>query len=408
MDRSLGKSGPRHVLAAFRITYQSNRNFLAGIARYLKRNLLWRVTVADNFTDFDSDSLAEAERGGFDGIITVRPKSAAAESAIIGSRLPVAMLGVGSGDCHARTHGIVFIRGKDQAVGDIAARHLMSLGNFRSYAFVDAGMAVSWSGDRFRGFARTLLRHRHAAVRISSPFATGSQKDIEFLADNFRTLPKPIAVMSAYDNRAMNVLTACTFSGLAVPGQVAVIGVDDDAVLCDFSRPALTSINTHQVEKGEIAAAELDRLMRRPHLPARTVFVPGADVVIRESTAPMAPSAHLVERALRFIEGNALNGIRARDVVAHLGVSRALADRRFRECAAGTIREAIAKVRLENVKRLLSETSMPIARITEQCGFADANYAKRLFRNTEGMSMRTWRAKDQGRHVSRQNAVRMR
>ena len=391
MDRSLGKFRPRHVLAAFRITYQSNRNFLAGVARYLKRNLLWRVTVADNFTDFDSDSLAETERSGFDGIITVRPKSAAAEAAIIGSHLPVAMLGVGSGDCRARARGIVFVRGKDQAVGDLAARHLMSLGNFRSYAFVDADMAVSWSDDRFRGFARTLLRHRHAAVRISSPFAIGSQKDIEFLADNLRALPKPIAVMSAYDNRAMNVLTACSHANLAVPSQVAVIGVDDDTVLCDFSRPALTSINTHQVEKGEIAAEELERLMRRPRLPARTVFVPGADVVMRESTAPLAPSAHLVERALRFIEDNVRNGIRARDVVAYLGVSRALADRRFRECAAGTIREAIAKVRLAEVKRLLRETSMPIARITAQCGFAADNYAKRLFRDAEGLSMREWR-----------------
>ena len=391
MDRSLAKSGPRHVLAAFRITYQSNRNFLAGIARYLKYNPQWRVTVADNFSDFDSDSLAETERGGFDGIITVRPKSATAESAIIGSRLPVAILGVGSGDCRARTHGIVFIRGKDQTVGDLAARHLMSLGNFRSYVFVDADKVVSWSGDRFRGFARTLRRHKHAVVRISSPFAVGSPKDIKFLADSLNALPKPVAVMAAYDNRAMNVLTACSSSGLAVPQQVAVIGVDDDVILCDFSRPSLTSINAHQVEKGEIAAKELDRLMRRPHLPARTVFVPGADVVMRESTAPLAPSANLIERALRFIEGNALNGIRARDVVAHLGVSRALADRRFRECAAGTIREAIVKVRLAGVKRLLRETSMPIARITAQCGFAADNYAKRLFRDTEGISMREWR-----------------
>ena len=391
MDKRRGKKLQRHVLAAFRITYQSNRNFLAGIARYLKYNPQWRVTVADDFWDFDSDSIAEAERCGFDGIITVRPKSAAAESAIIGSRLPIAMLGIGSEDCLARTRGIVFIRENDQAVADLAARHLMSLGNFRSYVFVDAGMAISWSDDRFRGFARTLQLHKHAAMRISSPFEIGSPKDIKFLADSLNALPKPIAVMAAYDNRAMNVLTACASSGLAVPQQVAVIGVDNDALLCDFSRPTLTSVKTRQVEKGETAAKELNRLMLRPHAPARTVLISSVSVVMRESTAPLTPSANLIERALRFIEDNALNGIRARDVVAHLGVSRALADRRFRECAAGTIREAIAKVRLAEVKRLLRETSMPIARITAQCGFASDNYAKRLFRNAEGTSMREWR-----------------
>lgn len=392
MDKRQDKTLQRHVLAAFRMTYQSNRNFLAGIARYLKRNPQWQVTVTDNFTNFDSDSLAEAERNGFDGIITVCPKGAVAESAIIESRLPVAILGAGSGDCLARTRGIVFIRGKDQAIGILAARHLMSLGCFRSYAFIDSGISTSWSSDRFRGFARMLRLHNHAVVRITSHFAVGSAKDIEFIADRLDMLPKPIAVMAAYDNRAMNVLTACSHSNLAVPGQVAVIGVDDDTILCDFSRPSLTSINTHPIKKGEIAAEELDRLMRNPHTPAKTVFVPGADVVMRESTAPLVPSAHLVERALRFIEGNAFNGIRAHDVVTYLGVSRALADRRFRECAAGTIREAISKVRLAEVKRLLRETSMPIARITEQCGFADDNYAKRVFRKAEGMSMRNWRS----------------
>ena len=69
----------------------------------------------------------------------------------------------------------------------------------------------------------------------------------------------------------------------------------------------------------------------------------------------------------------------------------ALADRRFRECCAGTIREAITDVRLAAVKRLLRETEMPIARITAQCGFADENYAKRLFRQKTGQTMREWR-----------------
>ena len=119
MDKRQDKTLQRHVLAAFRMTYQSNRNFLAGIARYLKRNPQWQVTVTDNFTNFDSDSLAEAERNGFDGIITVCPKGAVAESAIIESRLPVAILGAGSGDCLARTRGIVFIREKTRPLASL-------------------------------------------------------------------------------------------------------------------------------------------------------------------------------------------------------------------------------------------------------------------------------------------------
>ena len=102
--------------------------------------------------------------------------------------------------------------------------------------------------------------------------------------------------------------------------------------------------------------------------------------------------------ALRYISENARFGIKAHDVVAHLGVSRTLADRRFKECGAGTIGSTIAKEKTEMTKRLLSENTMPIARITSLCRFHDENYAKRLFRKHTGLSMRDWR-----KQVSHQN-----
>ena len=384
----------RRVLAAFRLSYSSNRGFLAGVARYLKRHPNWQVIVAENFTDFDDMSIAAAARAGFNGIITVRPHTTSAERAIALSSLPIAMLGTGSGDCRARKRNIVFIRGKDRAIGILAAKHFMSLGNFRSYAFVGTYEKVSWSSDRQRGFASELHRRNRKVVVLQSPFPNGSPDDIAFLARKLISLPNPPAVMAAYDNRARNVLLACEAAGLDVPHQIAVIGVDDDSVLCDFSRPALTSITTHPANKGERAAAELERIMCKRNAPATTIFVPDADIVERESTAPIAPSSHLVERALHFIALNALGGISARDVIAHLGVSHTLAGRRFRECNAGTIGKAINNVKIDEVKRLLRETKMPISRITAQCGIASENYAKRLFRNMTGISMRDYRARN--------------
>ena len=111
----------------------------------------------------------------------------------------------------------------------------------------------------------------------------------------------------------------------------------------------------------------------------------------RESTAPLSPSSHLVERALSFIANKALTGIKPRDVASYLGVSRALADKRFRECNAGTIGNAIAKVQIEKIKELLTGKKMPIAKITFICGLPDENYAKRFFKKHTGMTMREWR-----------------
>ena len=201
--------------------------------------------------------------------------------------------------------------------------------------------------------------------------------------------------MAAYDNRALNVLSVCLHPELTVPSKVSVIGVDNDPVLCDFSSPTLTSISTDQDCKGEIAAEELEKLISTRSRRVHTIIMKNVSVVRRESTAPIAPAAYLIERALRFIADNACSGIRARDVIAHLGVSPALVYRRFRENGLLPLSGEINRVRLETVKRHLLETQLPISVITEMCGFPSPQYAKRLFKQTFGLTMREFRAAEE-------------
>ena len=88
---------------------------------------------------------------------------------------------------------------------------------------------------------------------------------------------------------------------------------------------------------------------------------------------------------------DALSDINVTDVVEHLGVSRRLADRRFREIEKSSIMETIISIRLNEVKSRLASTRLPIGLITQACGFKNDNYAKNLFRRRFGMSMREWR-----------------
>ena len=82
---------------------------------------------------------------------------------------------------------------------------------------------------------------------------------------------------------------------------------------------------------------------------------------------------------------------RVPDVVAHLGISRRLADKRFREYQGETILQTITRIRLDEVKRRLRETKIPIKAISSACGFPDANYLKVLFKRHVGMAMRDYR-----------------
>lgn len=380
----------KRVLLAFRLNYSSNRQFLAGVARYLRHAPSWRVTVAENFYDFDAATLAKAARDRYDGILTVPPHDPEAARLLCAQTMPLALLGA-TGDELPTRRRVAFVGSDERLLGQRAAQHFLSLGTFRAFAFVLSSPTTVWAQQRFEGFRDALAARGCESVLIDSPHVAGSPDDLAFLKDALATLPKPVAVMAAYDQRGAQVLQACDDANLSVPKQVQVLGVDDDPVFCDFSRPTLTSLSTSQSRKGEVAAMALARLMDDAHAAREVIKLKDAEIVERESTAPIAPAAHLIERAMEFIERQATSGVRARDVVAHLGVSQALVSQRFREFGCPPLSDALARARLKAVRVKLRTTKLKIGAITAACGFPNADYAKRLFRKTYGLTMRDYR-----------------
>ena len=382
-------SGNCKILVALRLAYASNRAFLRGIAAFRRSHPHWRVTVLEDFTDFtqaDSGFLSD-----FDGLITSQPQSEEAATILASAPLPIAVIGHEADVDTLRPLNAVLVRGAAEDVGMLAARHFASLGEFHSYAFIATSHGGPWSKARERGFHEELGRSGLTALHIDTGHSDGTPQDMRSLAERIATLDKPTALFCAYDNRALQALHACESAGIEVPAEASVIGVDNDTTLCDFSNPSITSIALDQAGMGEIAAAELDRMLWDGQCKSRTVTVRDAKVIERESTAPVAPAKHLVDRARRFIAENATSGIRVGDVVSHLGVSRALADRRFREFTKSTLNEEICRVRVDAAKRLLVETGLSIAIVTERSGFAAPQYAKRLFKKLTGMTMKEWR-----------------
>ena len=221
----------------------------------------------------------------------------------------------------------------------------------------------------------------------------GSPKDIESLGRWLADLPKPTAVMAVHDMRATHVLEAANLMKIKVPEQMAVIGVDNDELLCDFTAPQLTSIYPDHVKEGELAAATLHTLLKKSDSRHTRTFRSNAkSIVERESTRHISPATHLAEEAMSFIRHNALKGISAADVAKHLRVSRRLCDLRFKECHGVTMLETILKIRFAELKRRLASSNTSIGKIVAACGFACESHAKRMFRKRFGMTMREWRA----------------
>lgn len=369
----------RNVAVVLKLSGASGRNLLSGISTYAREHCRWRLRIFSRSEDFTPSALSEIS--DLDGIITSERGADGMAQVLERSRIPLVVIGMKGEWLPKRTRQLTFVRNDDEDIGRFAANHLHSLGNFRAFGFVPGTERTYWSLLREKGFRSFLRQH---GVRTS--VCTGG------LSDWLTALPKPAAIMAAFDERAIDILSACNEAKIQVPRQIAVIGVDNDELLCDFSDPPLSSILPDHVREGALAAEELNRMLKsRKQTTVSTVLCRGKRIIRRESTAPVAPITHLVDEALRYIRRNATTALRVDDVVRHLGVSRRLADLRFKESGELSLARVISNARLDEVAKRLKESEAPIGKIASACSFENIQHLANAFHRRFGMSMSDYR-----------------
>ena len=392
------KARPRRILVALYIAYGSGREILFGVDHYARAHCNWRLRVV-NFTGNEvAKDIHNAETMGFDGIIACGLDHPGVAECLQASRTPLVCVCCMPSAIPRRRHAVAFVNIDDVEIGRTGAEYLFSLGRFRSYGFVSKNKTEANYTYTFRekGF-RSFFKDKAADVRIyrTAPgVERGTLEDITVLAEWLKALPKPAAVMSTHDLWATRIIEAAEMAGINIPGDLAVIGVDNDKVYCETSKPMITSITPDHARIGEQAAKALKKLMQSPEKaksPLRIMSLSNHKIIERQSTKPISPVAQLVNRAESFIRQNATKGISAADVAAYLGVSRRLADLRYRQATGKSILETILDGRFDEMKRLLQLTDIPIVKIIASCGFKTISNAKGLFKKRYGMSMSEYR-----------------
>lgn len=189
------------------------------------------------------------------------------------------------------------------------------------------------------------------------------------LVDWLRGLPKPVGVLAHFDDRGYQVLNACRHAGLKVPEEVAVLGVSNDALLCETCLPPLSSIDLNAPRIGYAAAACLDRLMRGgPPLRAQRI-IPPREVVARRSTEMLATDDAELAATLHFIRAHACDGIRLADVLRHAAVSQRSLERKFRAFFGRTLKAELLRVQMTRAGELLTDSDLSIKEVAQRCGF---------------------------------------
>lgn len=370
-----------------RLETASHRKRMMGIFRYIGASNIWDIRIIPNEDILCRQLLTENPDERPDGIISGIPYSTPTLSAINSSGIPFVGIGMTDSELTARANKCGFVLNDNEGIGRSAAEHFLSLGDFRSYAFIPDTRGRNWSLLRGGSFASTLKSAGKSCTLYPS-----AEQNMATLAEFLEKLPKPAAIFAAWDGRGADVIHAAHKANLQVPEDISVLGVDDDDLICEHTVPTLTSIKTDAEGMGENAARMLDDLISgKKRCPSRTIRCPILGITERSSTHPTSPATSLIKRAITFIDAEATNGVTPDDVARYLKISRRLLDLRFQQYESKSVAESITDRKLKNVKQLLSNSRIQIKDIFRRSGFGNIAYATKLFKQTFGMTPEKWR-----------------
>ena len=283
-----------------------------------------------------------------------------------------------------------FVHSDSRAVGELAARELLKLG-LDNFGFVGFTRPFFWQVERASAFAEAVKINGKSHWAFHDRSAGDRVKRATQLRRWLSGIPKPCAIFTSMDPVSEEVVGICRNLKLSVPGEVMVLGVDNDEEICEHSRPTLSSIGQDFERAGYLAAELLAARLKNPRLGRQERVFGTSGVVHRQSTSHYSRRDARVMGALDFIRQHACEGISVSDAVSFMGCSRRLAELRYREVTGGTIKGAIDLARLERAKALLRAGGESIAEIAARCGYGEVSTLRKAFRKAVGVSMRIWR-----------------
>ena len=370
------------------------RGLLEGVVTYVRKHDPWSL-------DLPEMRRGEVPRGWLgrwrgDGIVA-RIENAATARAVASTKLPVV-------DVSAARHlsHIPWVETDDDAVARLAVEHFVERG-FKQFAFC-GDSRFNWSRWRCEHFVRRTSEFGATCALFESR-RTRRLRDDGDEARRLRrwvtTLPKPIGILACYDIQAQRLLDACRDVDVAVPEEVAVLGVDDDRLLCDLCSPPLSSIVPDAPQAGYVAAELLDRMLRGEKVSADEHRVPPRGVAARQSTDVLAVDDRAVATAVRFIRERACDDIRVDDVLARVPLSRRVLESRFYKLLGRTPHDEILRIKLERVKQLLAETDLKLEAVADRAGFRHVEYLSVVFKRVVGVPPSRWRRQATSRTPTR-------
>ena len=367
------------------------RRLIQGITNYAHKQGDWRLWV-EPASRSDATHLPAAWRG--DGVIA-RVVGTPMARRLRATRKPVVNV---SG---IRLPGFEFPRVTTnyRASAKLAAEHFIERG-FAHFAYVGP-FNLSYVVECRDAYAAVLAETGRTCepynYRPGASSRTAWQRGLTKLGEWLRQLPKPVAVLTWGTTTGVYVLEACSQQHLAVPDEVAVLGGDDDVLLCEAARPPLSGIQVASEQIGYTAAERLHRLMRGETLQKRSVTIDPIVVATRQSTDVLALGDPDLIHAVAYMRENACLPITVDDILQKVPVSRRSLERLFRQAFGRTPGEELRRLRMARCRDLLARTDLSIPEVAKSCGFATGEHLATLFKREHGVTPLKYRTRVRAR-----------
>ncbi len=287
------------------------------------------------------------------------------------------------------------------AVGRLAAEYFLTRGH-RHFGYFGSGWA-HYSRVRLASFREAVEQagfEVHACYVEYRPHLSerASWKNVNAQVRQWlRQLAKPMAVLADHDVAAHALADMCQILGLSVPGDVAILGVDDDELECQLAFPPISSVAIPAQRIGFEAAKLLDRMLAGKGRARGPVYLPPVRVVTRQSTSMFAVDEPIVTAALHYIRNHLTQSLRVSAIAAELAVRRRALEQKFRTLLGRSVLDDIHLARVERAKELLAGTDLLVAQVAEQSGFSTPQRMATVFRKVTSLAPGEYRRQTQVR-----------
>jgi LacI family transcriptional regulator, galactose operon repressor len=372
-------ASPKRVALLFNANKVYDRQVISGVGLYLASTRVeWDLFIEEDFRSRAHKMLSWEG----DGVIADYddPEITAALSTLA---IPVVAVGGSYTDASQYPPDVPYVATDNFKLVRLAYDHLIEQGLPR-FAFygLPPEPGNRWAREREDAFLHMVKAdHQDCPVYRGSPAsAAGWRRSQNEMVEWVHSLAKPVGIVCVTDARARQLLQACIIGDVAVPEQVAIVGIDNEPMVQLLGRIPLTSVIQGAEEMGRIAARILHRMLQGFHCTSERILVPPSGINAQASSQFQAIGSAYVMRARHYLRQYAHLGIKSEQVAHYVGVSRTVLDEHFRRELKQTVHHAILEQKLHIARTLLADASIPLADVAIRSGFTSLQYMHTVFR----------------------------